>query len=326
VALSVKSIGRTLLPWAITVCALWYVFGYAIDWKAIPEASANANLPLFIGITVFDKVVFFLVWAYNQTETIRRFIEPVSLRQVIAIKGGAELMRAVNNSLADATFFFGVSQITKSGMVAVIAVAFIPFGAHFTVLLVQGTVALLFLPGGLGANRDVAIAMTVCWLAVGCCWIVIRRGYLDRLLANSNLWGWLKLLTLRSLLPFFGYFALFGVFDILIQGLASRAFGVEISWIALAARIPILYFAISIPSLANFGTREIAWANLFSEFGTREELTAFALWTNVIFLVMHVAIGAMFVPRAISLVRDLRKARRAGELVRAPLIRDPIDP
>jgi hypothetical protein len=310
----------------ISCGALWYVFGYAIDWKAIPEATAGANLPLFIAITMLDKVVFFLVWAYNQAETIRRFIEPVSLRQVIAIKGGAELMRAVNNSLADATFFFGVSQITRSGMAAVIAVAFIPFGAHFAVLLVQGTLALPFLPGGLGANLDVAGTVTVCWLLVGFCWLAIRLGYLERLLANADMGGWLTHVTPRSLFPFLGYFALFAVFDIFIQGLASRAFGVEISWIALAARIPILYFAISIPSLANFGTREIAWANLFSEFGTREELTAFALWTNVIFLVMHVVIGALFVPRAISLVRDLRRARKAGESARAPLIRDPIDP
>ena len=112
----------------------------------------------------------------------------------------------------------------------------------------------------------------------------------------------------------------------LIQGTASRAFGVPIPWTELAARIPILYVVMSIPSLGNFGTREIAWAQLFAEHGTRAELTAFALWTNAIFLVMHVVIGALFLNRAITLVRQMRAARRQGETVPRPFLHDAIDP
>ena len=37
-----------------------YVFGFAIDWQAVPEATEHANMPLFVGITVVDKLVFFL--------------------------------------------------------------------------------------------------------------------------------------------------------------------------------------------------------------------------------------------------------------------------
>jgi hypothetical protein len=283
-------------------------------------------LPLFVAITVADKIVFFLVWTFTQYLTVQRFIEPVAFRQILAIKGGSELLRSVNNSLSDAAFFLGISQVAKRGMSAVVAIAFIPFGAHFAILLVQATLALPFLPGDLSDHRDVALLVVISWGVVAGTSIAIRGGHLQRLLNDAGVGGWMQSVTLRKLLPIIGCFALFAGFDIIIQGAASRAFGVDISWLALAARIPILYLAISLPSLGNFGTRELAWSNLFEEFGTRAELTAFALWTNVTFLVMHVVIGALFISRALSLVHELRQARRAGESLVGPLIRDPIDP
>ena len=126
----------------------------------------------------------------------------------------------------------------------------------------------------------------------------------------------------RQLLPFVGWFVLFAIFDVAIQGAASRSFGVPISWLALMARIPILYLAISIPSLGNFGTREIAWRNLFEGYGDDASLYAFALWTNVIFLIMHALIGGLFFSRAVALVRGVRAARKQGEVIREPVLRD----
>ena len=76
---------RQLLPWLITAAALGYVFGYAIDWQAIPAATEKANLPLFISITIFDKLGFFLVWALVQAAVIRRFIEPVPTWDVFRV-------------------------------------------------------------------------------------------------------------------------------------------------------------------------------------------------------------------------------------------------
>ena len=75
----------------VSAVALAYVFGYAIDWKAIPDATAQANVPLFVIITIADKMLFFLVWGFIQALAIRRFVEPVPVRKVLAVKGGSEL-------------------------------------------------------------------------------------------------------------------------------------------------------------------------------------------------------------------------------------------
>ena len=316
---------RRLLPLAISAVALGYVFGFAIDWEAIPRAAARANMPLFVLITILDKMLFFLVWGVIQALAIRRLVEPVPIREVLAVKGGSELVRTVNNSLADAVFFYGVSQLVAGRLAAVVAVAGIPFGTHFAVLLLQATVALPLLPGGPGANPEVLSAVVFGWsvaLAIG---VASALGIWRRLAERIGLARWGARVTLRELAPFVAMFVAFAAFDVLIQGLASRAFGVDIPWLELMARIPILYLAVALPSLGNFGIREIAWSNLFAEYGTREELIAFALWTNTVFLLMHVGIGVLFVRRAIDLTREVRRARKQGDSVPEPFLREGAD-
>jgi len=319
-----KRVARHLLPWLISTAALGYVFGIAIDWESIPKATEGADLTLFIVITVADKLAFFLAWAFIQAKAIRDFVEPVSIRRLISVKGAAELLRTGSNLLSDGAFLFGVSQLVRDRLATVLAVIVIPFGAHFFVLLCQATLALGFV-GAPRENLAVWIGAGIGWACAGFGVALGQLGYWRRLLDRVGLGAWADGADLKKLLPIIGWFAVFASFDVVIQGFASRAFGVTIPWIDLVARIPLLYVAISLPSFGNFGTREIAWSSLFSDYGTREELVAFALWTNTIFAVMHALVGALFVGRAITLWRQLRQARAEGDVVRSPILHDAID-
>ena len=317
---------RHLLPLAISGAALIYVFGYAIDWESIPEATERANMPLFIGITVLDKVVFFLVWALVQASMVRRFLAPVPRRQILAVKGGAELARAVNNSISDAAFFLGVWQLCRAPLQSVVAVTTLPFAAHFLVLLVQASLAIAFVPRDLVQFGAVAGAVAFGWTIVLVFWIAQRLGAVSRLYHLFRL-DWLEnRLVWRDLVPYVGVFAAFAVADILIQGSATRAFGIPVDWISMSAGIPVMYLTMLVPSFGNFGTREIVWANLFHGYGESAALYAFALWTNVIFLAMHVLIGVLFLGRAWALLTDLRQRKGAVEAIEASLVRSSLDP
>ena len=71
---------------------------------------------------------------------------------------------------------------------------------------------------------------------------------------------------------------------------------------------------------------EFAWAGLFSEYGTREELFAFAFATNAIFLLLNVAIGVVFLGRALQLLAEVRRRRAQGAPIPEPLLHDATDP
>lgn len=317
---------RRLLPWAISALALSYVFGFATDWDALVGATEGANLPLYIAYTVADKMIFFLWWGFLQASVLRRFVGPVSTRELISVRGGAELFRAVNNPLADAGFLYGVMHLTGGQVAAVVAVATIPLATHFFVLLMQATVALGFLPGGPLENRDILIAVVVSWSLLGAAFLAARTGVWERKISNTRLGAWTRNLSFRAMLPFVGWFTLLAAFDVLIQGLASRAFGIVIPWWALAGRIPLLYIALALPSFGNFGTREITWSFCFSEFAERDALVAYAFATNTAFLLMHVVIGVIFLPSALALIGEVRRARRAGVEVPRPPFHDAADP
>jgi hypothetical protein len=302
------------------------VFGHATDWRALREATRGANLPLFIALTTLDKLIFFVWWGLLQASAVRRFAMPVSSREVISIRGGAELVRTVNGALADAAFMYGVAQLARGRSGAVAAAVLVPILCHFLVLLLQVTAALALLAHDHLANRDVVIAASAGWATFLVSLIAIRRGWWRGMLSKAPMRALVENLSWRALFPFLIWFVLFAAFDVLIQGLASRAFGVPISWTALAARIPIFYVLISAPSFGNFGTRELGWATLFADQAPRDQLIAYGLATNTVFLVLHVLIGVAFLPRALALIAEVRRARREGrELPELPL-HDASDP
>jgi hypothetical protein len=208
----------------------------------------------------------------------------------------------------------------------VVAVATIPLATHFFILLLQATLSLAFLRGGPAENSDILVAVSISWTLLACIFVAMRTGLWEQKISSTRFGAWTKNLSFRTMLPFIGWFALLAAFDVMIQGLASRAFGIEIDWWALAGRIPLLYIALSLPSFGNYGTREITWSFCFAEFADRDALVAYAFATNTVFLMLHMVIGVIFLPRALALISEIRRARREGVKVPRPLIHDPSDP
>lgn len=323
-----RSRWRTVLPWAVSALLLGYVFGWATDWVRVRQALAAANVPVFLLFATIDRLAFFVVWTWLQALALRRFVSHVPTRSVFAVRGGSELIRTVSNPASDAAFFLGLAQLAGGRLDAVVSAALVPAFVHFLVMLAVMTLALPFVAGGLADNRGTWTTAGVLWALVAAIAMAVRLAGARRIRIPgvSGLRSWLERFSLRDLRPFLIGFLGLTLFDVMIQGLASRAFGIPIAWTALAARIPVLYLALSIPTLGNFGTRELAWAGLFAEFGERDQLLAYALGVNAVFLVVNLALGVIFLPQALRLTASVREARREGAAVPERLLRDPTEP
>jgi hypothetical protein len=319
---------RSIVPWIISAGLLAYVFGWATDWERLREATERADLPVFLLCASLDRLAFFVAWAWLAAAALRRFVADVPTSSVIAIRGGSELARVVSNPLSDAAFFLGIAQLSGGRLDAVVACALVPVVAHLFVLLVQMTVALPFLSGGVADNPSVVTATVVMWTVVCVCagavWLS-QRGHL-RIKGVDAVRSWFERFPPREIMRFLWGFAALALFDIQIQWFASRAFGVPIEWTALAARIPLVYLAFAVPTLGNFGTRELTWAALFSDFGERDALIAYAFAVNAIFLLLNLVLGLIFLRNALQLIGDVRRAHRDGRAVPRPFLKDPVDP
>jgi hypothetical protein len=325
--LPLKTSWRSLLPWIVSGCLLAYVFGWATDWQRLREATAQANLPLFLGFVVADRVAFFLIWTCLWAAALRRVVAHVPVRSVFALRGGSELARIVSSPLSDAAFFLGLVQLCAGRIEAVAAAALVPVAGHFVVMLVQMTLATPFLAGGVSENVGVVTAVIALWsLAIaGVVGLWLCRSGRIRFRGTARVTAWIDRFPPRDLAIFFWGFAALALFDVQIQWLASRAFGVAIDWAALAARLPLVYLSFTIPTLGNFGTRELAWAGLFADFGPRDALIAYAFAVNTIFFALNIIIGVAFLPRALELIAAVRRARSVGDRVLRPLLHDPTD-
>lgn len=314
-----------MLPWIISAGLLVYVFGWATDWSSLRAALRHADVPLFLFYTTVDRLTYFAVWTMITAAAMRRFAADVSTSSVFAIRGGAELFRTVSNPLADGLTLVGLGQLAGGRLDVVLAAGLVPAVCHLFVMLMQATLALPLLDGGIAGNRDVAITAGILWCVVIGGSFAVRWSRHHEVRGLGRVTDFLERFPLRTIVPFLLAFVGVTIFDVLIQGLATRAFNAPIEWTALMARIPLLYLALVVPSLGNFGTRELAWAGLFEGHAARDELIAFALATNGVFLVLNLVLGLVFLPRALSLIREFRRRQKAGEPVSTPILHDPVD-
>ena len=317
---------RHVLPWAVSAGLLAYVFGWATDWSRLGRALEGANVPLFVLCTTADRLAYFGIWSWLWALALQRFVAPVSLGSVVAVRGGSELLRTVSNPLSDAAFFVGLVRLCGDRFEAVLATAVVPAVTHFVVMALQMTVMLPLLDGGLAANRDVALGAAVSWglVAAGAVGVGLSARGLLRWRGSAPVRTWLARFPLNALWPFWLGFVALACFDVAIQWLAAYAFGAPIRWSELAARLPLVYFSFLVPTLGNFGTRELAWAALFEEFAPRDALIAYAFSVNALFLVLNLVVGIAFLPRALELAAAVRRARRDGRRLATPL-HDPTD-
>jgi hypothetical protein len=321
---------RSVVPWLVSAALLFYVFGYATNWDRLIGELEHADAPRFLLFAAADRLAFFTAWAFLSGSALRRFVADVPITSVLAIRGGSELARAVSNPLADAAYAIGLMQLCGGRLDAVIASALIPGICHFFVMVVQMTIALPLQREGADDSVVTSVAVTagVMWAllaASAVSFALVRAGRL-RSKRIAVIAAWLERFPPRQIAPFLLGFAALAIFDVQIQWLASRAFGVELDWSALAARLPLVYLSFVIPTLGNFGTRELTWAALFSEFADRDALIAYAFSVNAIFLAINVLLGVIFLSRALQLISAVRRARREGESIPGPLLRDPTDP
>lgn len=318
---------RSALPWLISALLLLYVFGWATDWAQLIAATERADLPRFLAFATADRLAFFVIWTWLSASALRRFVAHVPMSSVFAIRGGSELARVASNYLGDAAFLLGVSRLTGGRLDAVLAATLVPVVGHFFVMLLQMTLALPFLRGSFSDHPDVLAAIGVLWglVALAAVGVWLSRSRRLSIRALEPVSAWLDRFPLRALGPFVGGFALLAVFDVQIQWFATHAFGIPIGWAELAARIPLVYLAFLIPTLGNFGTRELAWAAAFSEFGSRDALLAYALSINAVFMLLNALVGLVFLRPALDLIGAVRRARREGEPLPRPILHDPTD-
>ncbi len=244
---------KRTLPWLLSLAIVGWLF-WTSDLDAVAAAMVEADiLVLAIGIAVFI-VLAFLIDSATHVVLFARLLEPMPLREVLAVKGVSYFLNAINYTAGAAAIAWFVHKKNSSlGFLrALSTMAWLNF-VDIAALFVLLTGGLLFgrelLPGDMGGQLVWVLA--VGWAIVVGALIYWRLGVDFLILGRLRPWrifdafrdaempDYAVMVAIRTL-----YVALW----VFMQWLMLPTFNIHIDLLTLFVYVPILTFVQIVPA------------------------------------------------------------------------------
>lgn len=297
--------GLRLLPWFVSIACLLYIFT-TTEVGPLWEALQTANMPLFwgsvLGIFIF---IVFPVDSFVITRLLNWFEAPVTLREIMPIRGTSYLLGIFNYSAGSA----GVSLYLRRthGVPALRSL-----GALFFMTLCDVSTLALMVMIGAGVLGDMATSARI----VSGCVLLILAGTLVYWRAGFDFFV-LGHLRDRSLFAAFKQAKIrhYGLMILMrapltflytvLQYLTLESFGIHIPFYVLLVYVPIQMLVAGLPiSVAGIGTVQVVQRTLYAPYADLATIDAFAVLLVFGFLCPRMIIGLAYTARA---SRDLER-------------------
>jgi Lysylphosphatidylglycerol synthase TM region len=300
-----KKLGR-ILPWAVTLGLLFYVFhGMSFaQMKTALGSAASWTVPvlalLVLGVYLGDS---FAIW-----KTFGWFVTRLSFREVLVVRGATYLLALVNYTVGQGAIVYFVNRSRGVPLLRGTAAVLLVMGINILLLLVFASIGLLVAPDLPPVLRRImfgayaALAVYSCLLLLRPRWLTSRPVF-DVLFA-AGVSGHLRALLVRiphlSVLMVFTYTSL-------------RAFGVRLPLSQALLYLPIIYFIAVLPiSVMGLGINQLTMAYFFFKFvpnhtpdDAKKLIEMASLGSQAVALAVQVGIG-LFCMRN-QLARNLRQ-------------------
>jgi len=254
--------------WVVTAGLLGYLFWRTPFSQVVAAArgaapwTVPAALATLVGIYLGDS---FAIW-----KTFGWFLAPLSLAQVLVVRGATYLLAVVNYSVGQGAIVYFVHRATGAPVLRGVATVLLIMGINILALLMLSTFGLFVapeIPHGLFMIVVIAyvgLAVYIAAVAARPRWLASRPIF-DVLLA-AGLRGHLRALLVR--IPHITAL-------VAAQTLALRAFGVHVPLVAAIACLPVVFFVAVLPiSVQGFGTTEAAMVFFFARYAPGADQTA----------------------------------------------------
>jgi len=305
---------RTILQWVapavVTLAGLAWIFS-RIGLQSVADRLSVDSLSLLIP----TLVVFCAGSLWIEAECLVRLLpgsrDVFQLSTASRIKAASYPLALLHYAIGMAGLSILLSRRTghtiaeATGVVALITL--FDIGIQL-VLMVAGITAL----GTQGPAAQIGVAtLVVAAIILGFIGLrtTISLGPLDRI-RKLAIFDAARSTPLRLLAELAAFRFVFALFFVALIGLSCRAFGIEVPWTYLLATVPVLIVVAIIPSIAGLGTGQIAFVELFGQYGDGATLLACSLALSTGLLVMRASIGLLF---AREFTREALAATRATE-------------
>lgn len=287
-----------MLPWALAVFLLWYLF-QRISFDDALAAAGRADLGLLVPASIACVAVWFFLDAAGISYIYSRFNAPLSFREARSVRALTYLLAVVNWNLGTGGIVLHMRHAKATPMAE--ATSTILFYNLIDALILTSLVvgASLVLPPEFGLESlqlggVVFIAGLLAFL------VVFVSGW-------SPPWAWLRRFfdlgvfhahrqaTWRDVFVVLGirtvYFGVFVVFF----AIALAAFGAAVPLSHVVATVPPILFVGTLPiTPAGLGTQQAAVVYFYSAFAPEAELLALGFLFSIVFVIMRAPLALFY--------------------------------
>jgi uncharacterized membrane protein YbhN (UPF0104 family) len=280
-----------LLAWAVTAGLLVLLF------RRIPLhevlAAARGAEPWAIPAAFFFALLIYLGDSFAIWKTFGWFLAPLSLADVLLVRGATYLLAAINYNVGQGAIVYFVHRVARVPVMRGVATVLLIMGVNVLALLFLATFGLFAAPAVPHALRlivTVAYAgLTVYAIAVAVKprWLASRP--LFDVLLGAGLSGHARALLVR--LPHIA--SLFAT-----QIVMLRAFGVAVPVLVAIAALPVVFFVAVLPiSVQGLGTTQAMLIYFFARYAPGDShaqqaaVLASSLVTQVCVLLFQAVLG-----------------------------------
>ena len=302
-----KKLGR-ILPWAVTVVLLFYVFrmiSFRDMGKAIVQAP-NWTVPAFV-VLVFGVYLgdCFAIW-----KTFGWFVARLSFREVLVVRGATYLLALVNYTVGQGAIVYFVNRSRGVPLLRGTAAVLLIMGTNILLLLIFATIGLVVAPDMPVILRKIVFAAYGA-LAVYSVLLLLRPRWLTSrpifdVLFAAGVSGHLKTVLVR--VPHLGILMMFTYTSL-------RAFGVQVPVSHAILYLPMIYFIGVLPiAVMGLGTTQFMMILLLSRYvpGAAQDpakavaaITAASLGGQAVALAIQATLGVFCMRN--QLARNLRQ-------------------
>lgn len=302
---------RTALGWAAAVGILSVLF-WRIPIGETVDALKHANLALFLPAVAFAVIFWFLVESTAYSFLFTRFNTELSRREARSIRGLTYLITPIHWNAGTGAIILHLNR-TK-GVPALQATSTLLYyvigdGLALAIFCLVGSYMM--------PESEIVRGITKVIVALGLFSVALlavlridepRFAWVKRVGSWSIFWAH-RQATMEDLIKVVAFRAVYFAGFVVVYWLGARAFHADVPLPFMAASVPAVLAASSMPTPGGLGTQQAAMVYFYAPFGTEAAMLAFALALPISIAALRAALGLLYVGD----LRRLRRPARGGD-------------
>jgi hypothetical protein len=293
---------RAALPGLLAALLLGFVL-WRVDPRAVVQALASARWGRYLAVASAFTGVWLALDSLVLARLVSRFHRPLSVRQVLPLRGASYLLMALSYDAAQAGLGLALHRRYDIPLLAIGGTYLFYYLIDLTTIGLLGSAGAQALPGALGEALRIALGALLAGvlLAFGLLarWARSPSERVPQPLRGTRLLATLRRARPRDVAEFLAWRATFYLSFVAFVACSLPAFGIRVPLPDLAALVPLVMSVSALPvTVAGLGSTQLAMWMLYRPYADPAAILAYSVVYSATLVLFRMPIALACLPAA----------------------------